>query len=404
MKRSWSDNQAASWNINANVSQFHSLHEEMHQATPLESAESEWKTEMIPDNTSPFKQHGDNNPLSQDKEKLVPNNSTDIQNGSELSEQNNLGEDEEDDAMALAASLSKQNNPSEKETEQEEAKEEEKGDEENGKEEEEVKGEDKEDKEDKEEGNDEKEDGKKEAKEGDDEEKGKEEEEVKGEEKEDKEEENEEKEEGEEGEAKEGGEEKENGRIIKAQSVRLVKVRRSNRNKTSLQLINSRTSRRSASKEVTLKKRRSNSHIYLSKEPIPMRVYERNDYPPDHISDRIFNKKIARLLAEEGRVIYHLAVKRPYRSAFYSGYLVRHTTLVTIKGYSIRKLNVAHLETLRTGWMKGVDKDVYVLCDGCKTSHKQHITMPTNVKEVRKFIGDREVDVVESRRKREGMR
>ena len=141
------------------------------------------------------------------------------------------------------------------------------------------------------------------------------------------------------------------------------------------------------------KKKAFRNPLILHANPTPKYTYKSLDYPPDHVSDLLFLKKSQLLRDEENKVISHLATKRPYRSAFYSNYLSQNSYVYTNKGEQTYEFNPSHLTKLSNVVMKGVQSD-NIFCDGCKM---KAITVSRSRSFIRKFIGNKEVKVIESR-------
>ena len=141
------------------------------------------------------------------------------------------------------------------------------------------------------------------------------------------------------------------------------------------------------------KKHSFRDHLTLHEKPKPKNTYNGLDYPPDHMHDMYFTRKTQFLKEEENNVIRRLAIKRPYRSAFYSSYLSQNSYVYTSKGMKTHVFNPSHLIKLNNAVMKGVRSN-YTICDGCAM---QPIDVSTSRRLIRKFIGNKEVRVIQSR-------
>ena len=136
----------------------------------------------------------------------------------------------------------------------------------------------------------------------------------------------------------------------------------------------------------------------------PIYRYRNLDFPPDHVGDSLLSRKMHVLKAAENNLIHNLASKNGSRKDFYYGYLYKYTGNYHGRIHKSVSLKASFLERLKHAIMQGVVRNGTEPCDGCSiipasTNYTANSgkTIIRSRGSIHKFIGNKEVKVVESR-------
>ena len=149
----------------------------------------------------------------------------------------------------------------------------------------------------------------------------------------------------------------------------------------------------------------------LKEIPTPEYRYRKLDFPPDHLGDSYLNRKMRALKDAENNMIKKLAKEKGSRKYYYNTYFSRNADNYYGKLNKTVSLKASFLDKLKHSVMQGVVQNSTKPCEGCSiiipttmnttTTTITTTTFSTSINDhhakIRKFIGNKEVKVVQSR-------